>query len=69
MTPEHMGKLFQEFSQADASTTRKYGGTAVTTNKQNLKAVHDAGVRVGFGSDSGVGLRIPGVAEHLELAR
>ena len=41
---------------------------AVTTNKQNLKAVHDAGVRVGFGSDSGVGLRIPGVAEHLELA-
>jgi imidazolonepropionase-like amidohydrolase len=41
---------------------------AVTTNKQNLKALHDAGVRVGFGSDSGVGLRIPGVAEHLELA-
>jgi imidazolonepropionase-like amidohydrolase len=32
---------------------------AVTTNKQNLKAVQ---------SDSGVGLRIPGVAEHLELA-
>jgi imidazolonepropionase-like amidohydrolase len=25
-------------------------------------------VRLGFGSDSGVGLRIPGVAEHLELA-
>jgi imidazolonepropionase-like amidohydrolase len=41
---------------------------AVATNKQNLKAIHDAGVRVGFGSDSGVGLRIPGVAEHLELA-
>jgi len=28
MTPEQMGKLFQEFSQADASTTRKYGGLA-----------------------------------------
>jgi signal transduction histidine kinase len=27
MTEEQMGKLFQEFSQADASTTRKYGGT------------------------------------------
>jgi imidazolonepropionase-like amidohydrolase len=41
---------------------------AVMTNKQNLKALHDAGVQIGFGSDSGVGLRIPGVAEHLELA-
>jgi imidazolonepropionase-like amidohydrolase len=42
--------------------------TAVATNKQNLKTLHDAGVQIAFGSDSGVGLRIPGVAEHLELA-
>jgi imidazolonepropionase-like amidohydrolase len=42
--------------------------TAVATNKQNLKALFDAGVRIGLGSDSGVGLRIPGVAEHRELA-
>jgi imidazolonepropionase-like amidohydrolase len=41
---------------------------AVATNKQNVKALQDAGVQIGFGSDSGVGLRTPGVAEHLELA-
>src|SRR4029434_4794114 len=26
LTPEGMGRLFQSFSQADSSTTRKYGG-------------------------------------------
>ncbi|MGA3224124.1 MAG: amidohydrolase family protein [Acidobacteriaceae bacterium] len=37
-------------------------------DRVNLKAVYDAGVRVGFGTDSGAyATRIPGFSEHREL--
>lgn len=40
----------------------------LATAQQNLKALHDAGVAIGFGTDSGAQpSRIPGFAEHREL--
>jgi len=41
---------------------------AVATNMKNVKTLFDAGVHVGFGTDSGASpLRIAGFAEHREL--
>lgn len=42
---------------------------ALAMNLKNFKTLYDAGVRIGFGTDSGAtALRIPGIAEHRELA-
>jgi imidazolonepropionase-like amidohydrolase len=41
---------------------------SLAMNQRNLKALYDAGVKVGFGTDSGATpLRVPGFAEHREL--
>jgi imidazolonepropionase-like amidohydrolase len=48
-----------------ACDCEKSGGSR---DQQAESEDHDAGVQIALGSDSGVGLRIPGVAEHLELA-
>ena len=50
----------------DAKTTQHKADFAM--DQQNLKAVFDAGVQVGFGTDSGaMPTRIPGFSEHREL--
>ncbi|WP_394839136.1 amidohydrolase family protein [Pendulispora rubella] len=42
---------------------------SLATNLRNLKTLHDAGISIGFGADSGgTPLRVPGVSEHRELA-
>lgn len=41
---------------------------SLQTNLDNLKRMYDAGVKIGFGTDSGATpLRLPGFAEHREL--
>ena len=48
--------------------TLEQSKAALAQNKANLKRLFDAGVRVGFGTDSGANPeRIPGFAEHREL--
>ena len=64
MSPEQMAKLFQEFSQVDASTTRKYGGTGlglVITRRFCQMLGGDVNVRSEAGKGSTFTMRLPAV--------
>lgn len=56
ITPQQMENLFQEFSQADSSTTRKYGGTGLglVISQRLCRAM---GGHITVGSNPGVGTK------------
>jgi adenylate cyclase len=63
MTPEQLGKLFQEFSQAEASTAKQYGGTGLglaITRKLARMMGGDVTVASEPGKGSVFTVRLPG---------
>jgi signal transduction histidine kinase len=66
MTPEQLGRLFEEFSQAEATTAQRYGGTGLglaITRKLARMMGGDVTVASEPGKGSVFTVRLPGSAE------
>ena len=72
MTPEQMDKIFQPFTQADSSTTRKYGGTGLgLTITKNIIELMGGKLKVesapGIGSKFSFDLTFNTTAAHEDI--
>ena len=67
MTEEQMSKVFQAFTQADSSTTRKYGGTGlglVITQQFCQMMGGNIGVESEFGKGAIFTIKLPAISEE-----